>query len=141
MRISDWSSDVCSSDLTTLFNTISGHAPVTEGRILVAGREIQNKTPRQISGCKVRRTFQNGGLFGELTVLENVLAGMHSVSRAPLLGTILRTRGARSVEAKLIHKARGLLRSEEHTSELQSLMRISYAVFCWKKKKTQKNKA
>src|SRR3546814_12170917 len=50
---------------TTLFNTISGHAPVTEGRILVAGREIQNKTPRQISGCTVRRTFhkdrQSGG--------------------------------------------------------------------------------
>src|SRR3546814_5821719 len=36
--------------------------------------------------------------------------------------------------------ARGQRRSEEHTSELQSLMRISYAVFCLKKKKTQKNK-
>src|SRR3546814_10739019 len=34
----------------------------------------------------------------------------------------------------------GLMRSEEHTSELQSLMRISYAVFCLKKKKTKKNK-
>src|SRR3546814_9162267 len=34
----------------------------------------------------------------------------------------------------------GLWRSEEHTSELQSLMRISYAVFCLKKKKTTKNK-
>src|SRR3546814_2047928 len=39
-----------------------------------------------------------------------------------------------------MHAARGILRSEEHTSELQSLMRISYAVFCLKKKKTQNNK-
>src|SRR3546814_6695797 len=35
------------------------------------------------------------------------------------------------------HRLRGKVRSEEHTSELQSLMRISYAVFCWKKKNTQ----
>src|SRR3546814_9499823 len=38
------------------------------------------------------------------------------------------------------HSRRGLLRSEEHTSELQSLMRISYAVFCLKKKQQNKNK-
>src|SRR3546814_7168793 len=39
----------------------------------------------------------------------------------------------------IIHRARPMARSEEHTSELQSLMRISYAVFCLKKKKTQNN--
>src|SRR3546814_5000843 len=45
----------------------------------------------------------------------------------------------RLVEARgALDIARRLLRSEEHTSELQSLMRISYAVFCLKKKKTQK---
>src|SRR3546814_3274798 len=40
------------------------------------------------------------------------------------------------IDALIEHGARGLTRSEEHTSELQSLMRISYAVFCLKKKKT-----
>src|SRR3546814_1253971 len=43
----------------------------------------------------------------------------------------------RNVHIQLDEAARGWLRSEEHTSELQSLMRISYAVFCLKKKKTK----
>src|SRR3546814_5426345 len=42
-----------------------------------------------------------------------------------------------SIERGLIYEARRSLRSEEHTSELQSLMRISYAVFCLKKKNKQ----
>src|SRR3546814_2886361 len=47
--------------------------------------------------------------------------------------------GARVVDAYLGIKRQGGLRSEEHTSELQSLMRISYAVFCLKKKKSAKS--
>src|SRR3546814_3743353 len=43
--------------------------------------------------------------------------------------------GFRAAEARIEHGKRGIIRSEEHTSELQSLMRISYAVFCLKKKK------
>src|SRR3546814_5606736 len=50
--------------------------------------------------------------------------------------------GNRAVVVELMReaKARGAARSEEHTSELQSLMRISYAVFCLKKKKKRKSK-
>src|SRR3546814_3794833 len=47
---------------------------------------------------------------------------------------------AKPVPAEIAHHAVAVLRSEEHTSELQSLMRNSYAVFCLKKKKTTHNK-
>jgi branched-chain amino acid transport system ATP-binding protein len=94
---------------TTLFNTISGHAAVSGGRITLAGKEIQNAAPHAIAGCGVRRTFQNGGLFGELTVLENVMAGMHAVTRTPLAGTLLRLPMALALETGLAARARALL--------------------------------
>src|SRR3546814_4479448 len=82
MRISDWSSDVCSSDLSTVLPNITGGIPARP-----AGRA---------------------------------------------------TRPAPS--SSLMRSGRRKVRSEEHTSELQSLMRNSYAVFCLKKKKIQTNK-
>src|SRR3546814_5565436 len=98
MRISDWSSDVCSSDLLAngvigTINAACEHIPL----LLMSGR-----TPA---------TEQ--GRFGARTV--------------PIAwGQEMRDQAAMIRE-----------RSEEHTSELQSLMRISYAVFCLKKKKTK----
>src|SRR3546814_6392703 len=89
MRISDWSSDVCSSDLDV--------APA--------------------------RGADRGGDTG----LENQVAERaHSLGRRAFIG-----RAGPGVERDQID-----LRSEEHTSELQSLMRISYAVFCLKKTKS-----
>src|SRR3546814_7166012 len=101
MRISDWSSDVCSSDLS-IRHGISGTPHSTSG----TESRSNGNAPQGISGTQ-RRYFGNGSLFP--TRLE-------SVSRA----------------------ASAHSRSEEHTSELQSLMRISYAVFCLKKKKKRK---
>src|SRR3546814_9998648 len=66
---------------------------------------------------------------------SRIFDGGHHGSRTPKLcarTAISAPRGARHALVALRH-----LRSEEHTSELQSLMRISYAVFCLKKKKTQ----
>src|SRR3546814_9643024 len=70
-----------------------------------------------------------------------------TTSRPPRSTTEKRLGGGRSTNTELFlereHRERGLrrfARSEEHTSELQSLMRISYAVFCLKKKKTDKHK-
>src|SRR3546814_10798874 len=88
MRISDWSSDVCSSDLS--------------------------RTPRSI------RTSWNG-----LTSRSGATTGWRIESAAPSASQI----GRSSSEMQSPRS-----RSEEHTSELQSLMRISYAVFCLKKK-------
>src|SRR3546814_10627762 len=100
MRISDWSSDVCSSDLGFGIGTVFG---VGDEAIAVAvhGREVE----------------------------AGVGAGLGCADLAVDIGV-----------EPAEHLARGHLgmRSEEHTSELQSLMRISYAVFCLKLKKKKK---
>src|SRR3546814_3390935 len=94
MRISDWSSDVCSSDLTTC------------GVV----NELRSKRQDKMNGPT---------LFLSSTVFD--FADLRSA-----LKDYLELRGCRVLASE---------RSEEHTSELQSLMRISYAVFCLKKKK------
>src|SRR3546814_6262678 len=111
MRISDWSSDVCSSDLILVddmgFSDISSY-----------GGEIPTPNLDRLA---------EGGL--RFTQFYNT--ARCSCSRASLLtGTYPHQAGLGHLEA---------IRSEEHTSELQSLMRISYAVFCLKKKKLNKN--
>src|SRR3546814_5314818 len=96
MRISDWSSDVCSSDLSCW--RIS--ATFGCGNIWKLPR--MRNIAFMSAPCPCLRTFTSGGL--------------------PICVPTI----ARNIS--------GRLRSEEHTSELQSLMRISYAVFCLKKK-------
>src|SRR3546814_5604476 len=106
MRISDWSSDVCSSDLVDDAGGDAGalgELGQREGRIRCLGRRLDD---HRAAGRQRRRA----------------LAGDHGVGEVP-------RRDRR-------YHADRLLRSEEHTSELQSLMRISYAVFCLKKKNT-----
>src|SRR3546814_10065878 len=108
MRISDWSSDVCSSDLID-----SHHAGRAE-----MGRFERRR--RDLAAPDVADAER-----GDDHRADGARAGDRRHS----------DRGARG-EVQL---ACEFARSEEHTSELQSLMRISYAVFCLKKKKT-KNK-
>src|SRR3546814_5327983 len=98
MRISDWSSDVCSSDLRDGQGLQRKGAP--DFRIPDPVSEPLPPRPRGLLGC---------------------LPGLRG-ARHPARGAGRRRRPLRD-------------RSEEHTSELQSLMRISYAVFCLKKKK------
>src|SRR3546814_7558764 len=104
MRISDWSSDVCSSDLKKL-----------------TGPGICN------------REFELFGTFLLAGVLEFDPDALRRCASGRLLAVSLGTGVERFDLAQLLAE---LVRSEEHTSELQSLMRISYAVFCLKKKKT-----
>src|SRR3546814_5657864 len=96
MRISDWSSDVCSSDLEK------------------ARRSLQD-TPSSVAVTTARRIEEEN-----LLSLQEVYARTANVTETFSAGGFT---------------IRG--RSEEHTSELQSLMRISYAVFCLKKKTEQ----
>lgn len=94
---------------STLFNAIAGNAPIQSGRVLFRGDEIQRMTPHAISERGVRRTFQNGGLFGHLTVLENVLVGLHTKIDSGFLGVLVGSRKSRWTEAAATQQARDLL--------------------------------
>src|SRR3546814_9162052 len=113
MRISDWSSDLCASDLLVI-------GALEEGGI--DRRERPHSLRRQPGGECYRM------LFGDADVKTAFGVRLREfVDPRPR-----RHRGGDRDDAPV---AFGQLRSEEHTSELQSLMRISYAVFCLKKQK------
>src|SRR3546814_9304795 len=115
MRISDRSSDVCSSDLQRLGRILAGLMPdAPEVLGLLALMEIQaSRLAARVGpdGALVPLPEQDRARWDQLLIRR----GLNALARAEALG--------------------GAERSEEHTSELQSLMRISYAVFCLKKKK------
>ena len=94
---------------TTLFNVISGYVPPSGGAIHFRGEPIHGLAPHDISVKGIRRTFQNGGLFPELTVLENVLAGLHVKIESSFLGIVFGTPAAREAEREGLAHARRLL--------------------------------
>src|SRR3546814_1300835 len=120
MRISDWSSDVCSSDLHAIGGGVLGGAEhQRQQRDFVADRRDGQRgqdqpTPALPEGDR--------HLSGGPSIISSMAPGL-------LRPGVPIARGA------CRHWPPPGTRSEEHTSELQSLMRISYAVFCLKKKK------
>src|SRR3546814_5701656 len=135
MRISDWSSDVCSSDLhAKLVGDLFG---IKGPAFAIGGDRCRLAIERQLAVLEFQRPFEQmsrrafvigeGGKriarpFGGIAQVDEEDAGARAVGGARL------RRPARRADLDLGR------RSEEHTSELQSLMRISYAVFCLKKK-------
>src|SRR3546814_4454317 len=101
MRISDWSSDVCSSDLVARNGTPLDGSPPS-----------RNWTPSRLAA---------------LSLISTMIASTSTCSRA-------------TSSWRITSPSIRCVRSEEHTSELKSLMRISYAVFCLKKKNKKKKK-
>jgi branched-chain amino acid transport system ATP-binding protein len=75
---------------TTVFNLISGFVRPTAGRILLDGADVTGESPHRLTALGIARTFQNIRLFGELSVLDNVLVGYHCRSRATWIEAILR---------------------------------------------------
>src|SRR3546814_5244729 len=123
MRISDWSSDVCSSDL------------LPRQYAAQHDRDAQRQHQAHDEGDGQRLLID----AGELQAVGNHHAGQQLPAVPQLHGNDahrLRRVAARAVERHDLPAPVGGQpgRSEEHTSELQSLMRISYAVFCLKKK-------
>src|SRR3546814_8895635 len=118
MRIRDWSSDVCSSDLLGLF----------------AGLTIATAIPAAVVSMAVLRVLGGGSILENNIVQTGASAGssiaagvIFTISALIILGYWQDFRYSWVLA----------IRSEEHTSALQSLMRISYAVFCLKKKKNK----
>jgi branched-chain amino acid transport system ATP-binding protein len=94
---------------TSLFNVITGYVLPQTGTISLSGRRIDGLTPHAIAALGVRRTFQNGGLFAELSVLENVLAGLHARTGGSLAARALGLPGARRQERDAVEEAMRLL--------------------------------
>src|SRR3546814_1112009 len=119
MRISDCSSDVCSSDLNTVFRL--------DPAMGCKGVELD---PEDQCGCETEAKGEHPKGNG---TRETLICFAHPQRRVLKRGMKVRKRLSRGV----VRTSRRSMRSEEHTSELQSLMRISYAGFCLKKKTTQ----
>src|SRR3546814_5589579 len=81
------------------------------------------------------RSTRTDTLFPYTTLFRSLADSSHSSSSSAAASSVLASRAA--IAANTSSSAASFPRSEEHTSELQSLMRISYAVFCLKKKNTQ----
>ena len=94
---------------TTTFNMISGVYAPTSGTITFNGRQIQGLRPDQIARLGITRTYQNINLFGDMTVLENVLTGCHTLQKANLWTVILGTPSVRREEARVHEKSEALL--------------------------------
>jgi branched-chain amino acid transport system ATP-binding protein len=90
---------------TTLFNLISGLVPPTSGRILLDGADIARLPPERRAARGLGRTFQNIRVFASMSVLENVLTGLHPRLRAGLFGTVLRLPRFRADERAAVEAA------------------------------------
>lgn len=94
---------------TTLFNVFTGIYAPEEGQVYFGGRPLVGLRSDQITALGMCRTFQNIRLFGNMTVLENILVGMHSRLALGVWDALLRTPRFHSVESDAIGRAGDLL--------------------------------
>ena len=90
---------------TSAFNCMTGFYKATSGDILFDGKPLINLKPYKITKQGIIRTFQNVRLFKNLTVLENVMSGAHSVSRQSFVGALLRHPAERREEKEILKSA------------------------------------
>ena len=97
------------SGKSTMMNVLTGIYVPTGGDIQFASGSIVGAKSPDIAGKGIARTFQNVQLFGELTVLENVMVGLHHTYQTGLFGVALRTAGAAREEAAAKLRAASIL--------------------------------
>jgi branched-chain amino acid transport system ATP-binding protein len=94
---------------TTLLNVICGLARSTSGRVRLMGADITGWKPSDIARQGLGRTFQTSQLFQGMTVLENLVCGLHRRTKTGLLAAALRTKAAREEEEQTVEAARKAL--------------------------------
>ena len=94
---------------TTLFNTLTGLYRPDEGEIRFQDRSLIGMKPESITSAGISRTFQNIRLFSHMTVLDNVLVGMHSRLPTRLSDILLASKGFQSAEINARRKAMELI--------------------------------
>lgn len=94
---------------TTVLNAVSGLVSPTAGRVLVRGADVTRRGAHETAASGVGRTFQAVQIFGHLTVLENIMVGLHRAARCGFLRAMVHSPGERAEEARLVRRALDLL--------------------------------
>lgn len=100
---------------TTIFNCITGVYDPTEGKVSIrrgngSPEDIQGLKPNVINRKGLARTFQNIRLFGNMSVLENVMIGRHNALKAGIFRAIVRDKATREEERKLVDDCYNILK-------------------------------
>jgi branched-chain amino acid transport system ATP-binding protein len=96
---------------STLFDVITGFSRPSEGRVLLQGRDVSRQSPHARARYGLRRTFQNGELFDDLTVSANLEVASGS-ARSDLVEAILRTLNLQSVRDRLCRELPAAIRKK-----------------------------
>lgn len=107
---------------STLFNLISGIYRPSQGSVWLDGAEITGWPAHRIAAAGIARTFQSSRLFNDLTLIDNVVIGMHTRTRTGVLGALFMPRksraeldGAAERAAELLHSISPELHARRHT--------------------------
>jgi len=95
---------------TTLFNIITGSFPPTKGSVMFKGQPIERLKAYKIAKMGISRTFQTVELFGNMTVLENVMLGCHTRVRSSFLSSGFQLPRVRRKEEKIKESAMNILK-------------------------------
>ena len=90
---------------TTAFNMMTGVLPITSGRINFLDRDITGMPAHRIVARGIARTFQNIRIFSNMTVLENVMVGMHARTKKGFLASVFKPPGERREESSIRDEA------------------------------------
>src|SRR3546814_2419340 len=138
MRISDWSADVCSSDLHHVGDVdsllVQLHAPRLDLREVEDVADDRQQMAGAAADVLCIFTVLRISERPEQSLLHDLGEADNGIQRRAQLMAHVREEGRLGVVRPLGLVAGDAPRSDEHTSELQSLLRISYAFFCFKKK-------
>lgn len=94
---------------TTIFNMITGIFPPTTGSIVFDGTNLLQLPPHKITELGIARTFQNIRLFGHMSALENIMVGMHTVTKSGYWASLLHLPSQKKEEAHVQERSMELL--------------------------------
>lgn len=90
---------------TTLLNVICGMNSPDAGEVFLGDRKVTGMKPNRIAALGLRRTFQSSQLFAGMSVLENMMAGLHLMSTTGVFGAVFRSQRMRMEEAQMRERA------------------------------------
>ena len=94
---------------TTLFNQIAGAIKPDSGKIIFNEEDITGLKPHEICSKGIARTYQVIKLFNKMTVLDNVLVGMHTINKRSFITDVLKTKKVRNIEKECLNEAHRIL--------------------------------